>query len=62
MKTTTNKPLVIALFLLFSGGAMSGEMMKGGMHGSGWTTENDKSGNSESESRATAELKKKLNN
>ncbi len=42
METTTNKPLVIAfvvvvaLFLLFSGGAMSGEMMNGGMNGSGW--------------------------
>ncbi len=41
MKTKNNKTLFIvfvvavALFLLFSGGAISGEMMNG-MHGSGW--------------------------
>jgi hypothetical protein len=45
MNTTTNKPLVIAfvlivvLFLLFGGGAMTGGMMNGGMHGSGWMGE-----------------------
>jgi hypothetical protein len=41
MNTTTNTPLVIAfvvvivLFLVFGGGAMTGRMMNGGMHGSG---------------------------
>jgi len=45
MKTPNNKSLVIAfivivaLFLLFSGGAMSGEIMNGGFHGSGWMGE-----------------------
>ena len=45
MNTTTNTPLVIAfvvviaLFLLFGGGAMTGGMMNGGMHGSGWMGE-----------------------
>ena len=44
MNTTTNKALVIAfvvvaaIFLLFSGGAISGAMMNG-MHGSGWMSE-----------------------
>jgi hypothetical protein len=44
MKSTTNTPLVIAfavvvlLFLLFGGGAMTGGM-NGGMHGSGWMAE-----------------------
>ncbi len=28
--------IVVALFLLFSGGTMSGGMMNGGMNGSGW--------------------------
>ncbi len=42
MNTTTNTPLVIAfaivvvLFLLFGGGAMTGGMMNGGAHGTGW--------------------------
>ena len=42
MNTTTNTPLVIAfaivvvLFLLFGGGAMTGGMMSDGVHGTGW--------------------------
>jgi uncharacterized membrane protein YciS (DUF1049 family) len=42
MNTKNNSPLVIAfvvvlvLFLLFGGGAMSGGMMNDGVHGSGW--------------------------
>jgi hypothetical protein len=45
MNKTTNTPLVIAfvvvvvLFLLFGGGAMTGGMMNGGMNGSGWMSE-----------------------
>jgi hypothetical protein len=45
MNTKSNKPLVIAfvvvlvLFLLFGGGAMTGEMMSGGIHGNGWLSE-----------------------
>ena len=45
MNTKNNTPLVIAfvivvvLFLLFGGGAMTGGMMNGGMHGSGWMSE-----------------------
>jgi hypothetical protein len=45
MKSTTNSPLVIAfsvvvvLFLLFGGGAMTGGMMKNGMSGNGWMAE-----------------------
>ncbi len=45
MNKTTNTPLVIAfvaviaLFLLFGGGAMTGGMMNGGMSGSGWMSE-----------------------
>ena len=45
MNTKSNTPLVIAfvvvivLFLLFGGGAMTGGMMNGGMHGSGWMGE-----------------------
>jgi len=45
MNTKNNTPLVIAfavvvvLFLLFGGGAMTGGMMNGGMHGSGWLSE-----------------------
>jgi hypothetical protein len=45
MNTKTNTPLVIAfavvvvLFLLFGGGAMTGGMMNSGMHGSGWMGE-----------------------
>lgn len=42
MNTNANTPLVVAfvvvvvLFLLFGGGAMTGGMMNGGMTGSGW--------------------------
>jgi len=42
MDTRTNTPLVAAfvvvvvLVLLFGGGAMTGGMMNGGVHGSGW--------------------------
>jgi hypothetical protein len=48
MKSTNNTPLVIAfaivvvLFLLFGGGAMTGGMnggMHGGMNGNGWMAE-----------------------
>jgi hypothetical protein len=45
MKSTNNTPLVIAfsvivvLFLLFGGGAMTGGMMNGGMSGNGWMAE-----------------------
>jgi len=45
MKSTDNTPLVIAfvvvvlLFLLFGGGAMTGGMMNGGMNGNGWMAE-----------------------
>ena len=45
MNTKNNTPLVIAfvivvvLFLLFGGGAMTGGMMNGGMNGSGWMSE-----------------------
>ena len=45
MDTKTNKPLVITfvivvvLFLLFGGEAMTGGMMNGGMNGSGWMGE-----------------------
>jgi preprotein translocase subunit SecG len=45
MNTTTNTPLVIAfvivvaLFLGFGGGAMTGGMMNGGINGSGWMGE-----------------------
>jgi len=42
MNTTTNTPLLIAfvvvivLFLFFGGGAMTGGMMNGGVHETGW--------------------------
>ena len=45
MNTTASTPLVIAfvvvvvLFLLFGGAAMTGGMVNGGMHGSGWMGE-----------------------
>lgn len=45
MNTRTYTPLVIAfavvvvLFLVFGGGAMTGGMMNGGMHGGGWMGE-----------------------
>ena len=45
LKTINNISLVIAfgvvvvLFMLFGGGAMTGGMMNGGMNGSGWMAE-----------------------
>jgi len=47
MNTKPNTPLVIAfvvvivLFLFFGGGAMTGGMMNGGVHGTGWMGERD---------------------